>query len=400
MAKILCRGALLTFPKGKGFELFINWSGVPQKAGGVAGEKKSWRSSAERVIRRPGKLFRSGVRISGHELVLTCYTQPVPRSTAYNADDKQIVFNFYAKEVSEAYEFVITDDEQIERLGKKILDFPQGSGRSAAIRRLCKGCRADITEDPNQDDKIVLEVNLLPLDNDNAIEDNEDDTSSPAGTGEAGHLVKITTQSEKAASTVRYFGFEVESTELTQQGNISQIEDGLFKPRDTKGTLLSRVEYPFDVISDKQLVTEARGGAHIPDIRDFIVSAYSRNPNMGVERGIVMRLFMKGSSDTIVMHLSGMRLQKLVEWGGEPDLLRDCVTQRNDLANNDPEDMVRSDLGVGLERTDRAKQLKKLHERLVSVVLSFICLKTEDGVNSTTEKFTSPYFDDDTDKDT
>ena len=96
------------------------------------------------------------MRISGISLTLTVYTQPAPKSSLYSAEDKQVVFNFYASEAQEAFEFVITDEEQIERLGKRLLKFSEGANRSRAIERLARSCHAEIIEDPKQDDKLVL----------------------------------------------------------------------------------------------------------------------------------------------------------------------------------------------------------------------------------------------------
>jgi len=350
LAKILCQACLCTFPKGKSFELFINWSGAPQKAAGVAGDKKSWRSSAERVIKRPGKLFRSGVRLSGLALVLTAYTQPKPSSTGYNAEEKQVVFNFYAKEVSEAFEFVITDEEQVERVGKRLLDFPLGAARAAAIRRLCKGCRAEVTEDPQQDDKMVLEVTLLPIGDDEKPWENPLEKDGE-GDGEGG-LVKVTTQSEKASSTVRFFSFGAYGDDT---------KDGLFTPKEGKGQILLRKDISLNLSTDT--VTEFI-------VKEFITSTYLRAGGMGIERGVIARLYLKGSTDTVVMHVGGPSLKALCVKANEPDLIRDCVTARADLSNNDPEDVVAGDLGVGLERTDRPQILKKLHERAIEILLN------------------------------
>ena len=354
LAKILCQAALCTFPKGKSFEMFINWSGAPQKAAGIAGAKSSWRSSAERVIRRPGKMFRSAVRVSGLELVLTVYTQPKPSSQSYNADEKQVIFNLYAKDVSEAFEFVVQDEEQVERVGKRLVDFAQGAARSAAIRRMCKCCRAELMEDPKQDDKLVLEVSLLPLE--------ASTTALNESDAKQGALVKVVTQSEKAAATVRYFSFD------TVKGHATENE-GLFSPRDAKGQLLHRDDISLNL-------TTATVQEFIP--KQFICSCYLRNADLGVEHGVVVRLYLKGSTDTLVLHAHGRLLTRICGIVGEPDLIRDCVTARVDLSNNDPEDVVADNLGMGLERTDRPQTLKRLHERAMGIFLTHVRVRRED----------------------
>ncbi len=350
LAKIIGNAALLTFPKGKGFEVFVNWSGALQKAAGVAGDKKSWRSSAERVIKRPGKIFRSGVKITGVEMVLTVYTQPKPSGSKYNVEEKQVVFNFYANDASEAFEFIILDEEQQERVGRKLLDFPQGAARASAIRRLCKCCRADIMEDPKQDDKLVLTVELLPLDSTHGLAADEEHAIAASGTGTGG-VERVITQNEKEANSVRYFGIG---------GN-----GETFEPKEAKGSLIMRTDH----------VITYRG-----EPSEYIVSAYTRGSDVSLEQGLILRIFSKSQSDTLVMHIYSDTLVEFCTIAGEPDLVRDSTVAFQDLSNNDPEDVRLSDLGLGLERTDRPELLKALQERVVAVILNYCRIRESQGL--------------------
>eukprot|EP01035_Chromulina_nebulosa_P024934 gene24934-32492_t len=101
--------------------------------------KVSNRSSAERVIQRAGKLFRSALKITGNELVVSVYSHVVSAVTG----DTQLIFNFYSPKVSDAVEVVMNQDEQLKRIGRPIL--------------LCRFFKSDIRVDVS-DDKRTLHV--------------------------------------------------------------------------------------------------------------------------------------------------------------------------------------------------------------------------------------------------
>ena len=89
LAKIVCEALLLTFPKGQGYEIFVPWSGMSKSdtsANAAAGGKTSKRSTAEQVIKRPGKIFRGGMRISDMDILVNIlthtHTHPPPPLTS------------------------------------------------------------------------------------------------------------------------------------------------------------------------------------------------------------------------------------------------------------------------------------------------------------------------------
>ena len=203
-------------------------------------------------------------------------------------------------------------------------------------------------EDPKQDDKLVLTVELLPLDSSSGL--SADDEHAVASSG-AGSVERVITQNEKEANTVRYFGIG---------GNGEP-----FEPKEAKGSLIMRTDH----------VLTYRGEAS-----DYIVSAYTRSSDVSLEQGLILRIFSKSQSDTLVMHIYSDTLVEFCTIAGEPDLVRDSTVAFQDLSNNDPEDVRLSDLGLGLERTDRPELLKTLQERVVAVVLNFCRIRESQGL--------------------
>jgi hypothetical protein len=172
LAKIVCEALLLTFPKGQGYQIFVPWSGMDKSetAAAATSGKTSTRSTAERVIRRPGKIFRGGVRIGDMDVVITVYSQPAPKASGYAPDARQLVFNFYSVEASEAIEMIVTDEDQVDRLGRAILSYADGEARAIAVRRFCKNFKCEIQEDEVVDGKKNLMVEFLKK-KENFVED-------------------------------------------------------------------------------------------------------------------------------------------------------------------------------------------------------------------------------------
>jgi hypothetical protein len=107
LAKILCEAMILTYPKNKPFELFIPFSGANISAAVLGKDLKSTRSNADRVIKRPGKLFKNAMKISKLELIVSLFSNPLPGS-----NETQLVINFYSVSISESFEMVLTQDQQ------------------------------------------------------------------------------------------------------------------------------------------------------------------------------------------------------------------------------------------------------------------------------------------------
>ena len=80
LAKIVCESLLLSFPKGVAYAIFVPWSGMSKDdTAGIATTKGSTKTTAERTIKRPGKIFRGGVKVNDLDLVVTVFLNLLQR---------------------------------------------------------------------------------------------------------------------------------------------------------------------------------------------------------------------------------------------------------------------------------------------------------------------------------
>ena len=56
---------------------------------------------------------------------------------------------------------IVTDEEQMDRIGRTILSLSDGEARAVAIRRMCRNFRCEVTEDPDDSERRMLEVALV-----------------------------------------------------------------------------------------------------------------------------------------------------------------------------------------------------------------------------------------------
>lgn len=337
LAKIMGECLFLVFPRGRPFELNVRWTGsMKQASTALASTKMSWRSSSDRVIKRPGKLFRSALRISRIEVVVTMYALPdvavrhasgeeAERDAAEEARGKEglprgaegeeeaqlsredvqqaataeisnagqslggvvgnaglhLVCNFYSRAASESTEVVVTDEEQTERIGKPLLRFPDGAVRAAAARRLCRFFQADLAEDPDDMHKKILEMELM----------------APSK-GYLSEYVDVFAPSASEAIQMRPVGVPT-----------------VFMPLDTCGYMLSR--------RGMRLRNKDAGG--LEKDRDYVVTVYTKSPSEHPERGLVVRIYERGHSETAVLHVGASEVMRLCDEAEEPELLHDIV---------------------------------------------------------------------------
>lgn len=160
LAKIIVDALAVNFPRGGGFDLLLPWSGSKVKASNVqASTKASWRSSAEKILKRTGKIFRSALRISSFDIIVSVYAVGLASDGTLSAD-RSVIMNFYSAKCSEATEVQIPEAVQMEYIGKVFMALPEGEARADAIRQFCQFLRADIAEDPGDPTLKVLEVDL------------------------------------------------------------------------------------------------------------------------------------------------------------------------------------------------------------------------------------------------
>lgn len=326
LAKVICDALILVFPSGKPFDLLMPWSGAKKEISTAIvtkGETKlSERSGAERVLKRPGKLFRSALRISKYELLVTVYSHIISQvaNTEENSNNRQLIFNFYSPAVSEACELIVTETEQIERLGRPVLHFGEGVQRSMSIRRFCRYFCAEIIEDILEPIKKKLDIILLPPDK--------------------GYL-----------------------TEYQQVGNSHPGEDirpvgipGVFFPIDTCGKPLHR--------EGMNLPCRDR---NIPN-KDVLVTVYTKSLSENTERGLVLKLYDRAISETSILHIGASELIRLCNYFDEPDLLRDIV-----YAQNEEDTLKLDDIEQGFSeltvKGDLHRKTQNLIGKLMKIVL-------------------------------
>lgn len=322
LAKVLCESLLLVFPRGKPFELVVPWSGAP-KVGttALAGAKNSTRSSSERVIKRPGKIFRSAMRISNIDVIVTIY------SLITAANEKQIVCNFYARAASESTEVVLTEKEQIDRINGLVMSFTEGIVRATALRRLCKFFMAQLEEDPEDSLKKILIIDLL-----NPSQDFIGDY----------HDVGV----PRVGENIRPIGVP-----------------SVFMPLDTCGIQIHRRGMTI-MNQDKKLGR-----------KDYIVTVYTKDNNSPPEKGLVIKMYERGDSETAILHLGSSELIRLCEAAGEIDLIRDMVYARKEVDEEVLDEVEMPFISV-TTKGDKLHLKNKLVNYFIDIVLAQIGVKT------------------------
>ena len=331
LAKIVCDALGLNFPKGKPYELFLNWSGVGREK--VAAEVKVSkvkstvsRSSAEMVLKRTGKLFRAACKIGKIECLVTLYQVDLPKANSGDgrAPDKQLVVNLYSRACSDATEIIISEEEQIARLGRTLASFADGDVRTAAVRRFLRFIKADLIDDPTDPDDPKppkqLHALLLPPGKDFQTEY---------------HLVR----EGQPGGEIRPIGCPT-----------------IFMPPNTIGKMLHR--RGMDLHSRaKDMETAA-----------FLVTVYTINEGAGPERGLIIRVYDKTSCETAVLHLGFKEMLRQCEEAGEPDLIRDVVTAIQEVSRIKL-DKEEEPFEYMTERGAAAVEAKKLTNMLIDIVL-------------------------------
>lgn len=329
LARVVCDSLVLIFPSGKPFELLVPWSGakkdistaIVSSSDTTKGGKMSERSGAERVLKRPGRLFRSAMRISKYELLVSMYAHTISQAadSEENTDNRQLIFNFYSPAVSEAVEVVVTETQQIERLGRPVLHFGEGAQRAVAIRRLCKYFRAEIIEDVMDPQKKTLVVVLLPSDK-----------------GYITDYIQVSVPSP--GEDVRPVGIP-----------------GVFFPLNTCGKALHR----------EGMSLENRDRAQ-PN-KDFLVTVYTKSPAENTERGLVIKLYDRAVSETAILHLGASELIRICNHFDEPDLLRDLV-----YAQNEEDALKLDEIENGFAELTAKGELQRKTNALIARVMQIV----------------------------
>ena len=370
LARIVCEALLLYFPRGKPFELSLPWSGATQEVTNAmaGGEKNSWRSSADRTNKRPGKIFRSALRVNALELVVTIYSQTTMKAIAptegaeaisggTNADGgedgegaapgtkyielKQIIANFYSVAASEAYELLVTEDEQIARVKRPIMSFEEGVIRAAAIRRLCKFFEAKLIEDPTDDKKKILDCKLLGPGRDFVTE------------------YQMIKPNQNPGDDVRPVGVP-----------------SVFLPLDTCGIQLYRQGISRQVDPAEASSLETRRKKNKNSDKDFIISIYTKSEAEGPERGLVVKIYEKETSFTVILHIGPSELIRLTAKEGEYELLRNMVRAR-ETSEEYILDEIETKFTALTDKGEELNKVNKFQQVLFNILINEIGMRMD-----------------------
>jgi hypothetical protein len=324
LAKVVCDSLMLYFPPNLPFELTIPWSGAKQALStAVVGLDKQItnRSSADRVMQRKGRIFRSVLRISKYDLVVSIFLHETD-ATQLHTQGAQLIFNFYSPSVSEAAEVVIDQTQQLERLGKIITSFPDGTIRATAIRRFCRFFRSEIIEDILDPTHRVLHVVLLPPDK--------------------GYVT------EYAMVRVPPPGEDLRPVGLP----------AVFFPLDTCGTALHR----------RGMTLYNREKDVMPQEKDFLITVYTKSAAEGPERGLVVKLYDRATSLTSILHVGPSELMRICQHADEPDLIADIVTAQV-AQGQTPADEIEDEFKEFTHKGELESKTKSLINIYVDIVL-------------------------------
>jgi len=326
LGRIICESLQLTIPRGGGFELLLPWSGLnSSKVVGSDASKLSWRSSADRVLQRSGKLFRAGIRLFQYDIIVSVYATLLTNGSA-SEQDKTIIINFYAAVASEATEMSLSEDKQREYMGKPLMDFMPGDTRGVAIRNLCKYFRPNISEDPSDSTKKILAVEMLP-------------------------------KRKGFISDYKEVGLPPPEADLRAAG-----VPAVHMPPDATGDLMFRSNRK---IFKKELDTVTKN--------EYVMSVYTKTKGCGPERGVVTKVYDSELCQTIVLHYGPMEVLRLCEEADQPDLLRDIVTAREQVRDG-PKDSVEEGFVSLTEKGETVKTIKHCTDILSQFIMNDVGL--------------------------
>lgn len=264
-----------------------------------ASAKASWRSSAEKILRRTGKIFRSAIRISSYDIIVSVYALGfLPDGTISN--DHSVIMNFYSSKCSEATEIQIPQSVQIEYVGDTFLNVPVGEKRADLIREFCKFLQAEITEDAGDSSIHVLEVDL------------------------------ITKKKESEEENNNNLNLETIGKIIYRQKNLLVVETIIDKSKSTSDL----IEY---------LIT---------------LSNYSIGEYDGPEKGVLTRINNPATNQTLYLLYNANDILNLCNKNNEPDLLRDLYTSKEYLKHLNENKELFNDFVTEIEKVELASKIK------------------------------------------
>jgi hypothetical protein len=378
LAKVVCEQLVAFFPRGaeNEFELVLRWSRAPRITGMVIVRDKSssvasapsyssgaaalgsqeaaiaaQQAAVDKILRRPYKLYHHNLVITNYECIVAIFAEvvtdlPSNRSAASVSSRQQlvkksIIVNVYVKLASESMELIVSEDEQVERLGKCALDYPEGSIRDAAMRRFCRFLQVRLEEDDFDMSKQVIRLALLE---------------------------------KKRAYLSEYLTIEPRSTDLTAVRPMGVPTPflpldslGYFIYRRSMNLALRKILY-FSSKSDKQRFQEEE------QHRECIVSVYSKSASDPPERGLVLKIYDQKSRGYSILHAGSSSLENLCKNAAKAELLEKMRLTRISLEQLVFDDFER-DFQMTTEAGDASYEANKLVLQLVDIVLADLGLQ-------------------------
>ena len=328
LARIVCDGFQCIFDKGSNFQLFLPFAGgVAVNTGAPPIEKKSVRASSEQILHRPGKIFRSAMRISNLDLLVTIYANSP--GTTVGSEQHGITVNFYIPVASETVDVPVSEKIQVEYLGNPLVKIQEGLPRAMAIRKLCHYFKADLQEDRKNMGAKLLQVDLLP-------------------------------QKSGFVQEYKQIGLPKPGQDIRPVG-----VPAVFMPPDTCGILLHRRGAR---LFDKTLRQQS-------DV-EYVISVYTKSAMEGCERGLVVKVYEKNVSGTMILHIGPSEIKRLMERAEQYDLLRDIAAAR-EADTDSARDKLEANFETLTEKSENLRQLKKMYDTFSDVIIADVGVKPD-----------------------
>lgn len=324
LAKIICDALTLYYPPTTGastsslmdklnnsansspFELVLPWSGAKDGTIGSAiattSGTVSTKSTSERVHKRTGRIYRAVNKIGKYEVILSIFILSKNKEEAIRTrNPNDLIFNFYFPTTSFGLDLLVTEQEQIVRIDKPLLEFPEGTIRAAAIRHICKFFLIE----KKKEAPLIQEKNGEK----NSNKDVDNQEKKEANTNNTENNSKV----EENPFTVRLL-----PTNLFYLNNYNEIQLNDMPGQDIRPVGIPNVFFPLDTCGrilfkgGKTLINFKENNTR----REFLVIIYTKSHSEGPERGLVVKLYDRMNSLLSILHIGPSYLITICEEEG------------------------------------------------------------------------------------
>lgn len=383
LVQLVCQQLFLIFPinpvtgkKKPDFSMEIIWTGMDRCLLGPAVFKEFIPFIPEK---RPGKIFEAYMRIMEVDCLVVCYAKkftdysnvnsaPPPqlitptlsdkkrqsvsiseagkdRDTVdkekpkkpkkyldFNKAGKQFVMQISSHKCKYPVDLNISDEDQLLRIGDTVLSLPDGEVRDAAIRRLTNWIHARMAIGPPGDTKQLLLVDLLPVD-------------------------------------VSFIG-DYRRVGIAEPGaNVRPVGlPAVFVPIDVRGELLHRqvLTRRIRLYNKDAPMQEA----------EYVTSIYTKSPKDTPDRGLVLCMYERSTSDTIYLHIGPAEVKRICEAAQEWSLLR-LIKELKAAVDCYVIDKMEEAFVVVTEKGDMMIELRKHMGRLIRLIINEVAIMTD-----------------------